>query len=309
VPKIEANVDHGVLRLVDASFVTYDPRQRRWVFQVQSMFEFAFTRPVAIRDVFDRYVYPLQITLLNASGRTPGVASMAGMNKAWEFGPASEHMPSKWFQVRRFHGPLVTPASTDLKYLHRLSDLQFDEHMPKLLRAADVHRFALSHYSLLHAERAAGGNLARFGVATQLIEAFDRTLHPHDISEMALEKRLKRLDDESGNLVDEIIGTRKWRAEIAALRNFALHGDVHAVEILRDQRPLVAASEALLLLFEVRFLIAIGLAASRARELVLGRAQHWTIAAAITENYPALSAVAERTSARKRGRRASRTPI
>ncbi|WP_157465660.1 hypothetical protein [Cellulomonas sp. Leaf395] len=309
VPRIEADVDQGVLRLVDASYVTYDPHERRWAFQVRSMFEFAFARPVAINDVFDRYVYPLQVALLSASGRMPGVASMAGTSNAWEFGPGAEQMPTKWFQVRRFHGPLKTPASTDLKYLHRLSDLQFDVHMPKLLRAVDVHRFALSHYSLLHAERAAGGNLARFGVATQLIEAFDRTLHPHDVGDMALEKRLKRLEDESGNLVDEIIGNRKWRTEIAALRNFALHGDVHAIEVLRDQRPLVAASEALLLLFEVRFLVAVGLAATQAKELAVGRVHHWTIAAAITENYAALSAVAERTRVRKRGKRASRSSI
>jgi len=306
VPEVEARVDRGVLKLVDGSYVNQEHDAHRWVLQSRSYFEFRFDRPLPIREVFDRYAYPLQVMLLSASGRLPGVAAMAGTNSEWDFGKGSEQLPSRWFEVRRFHGPLETPRASDLAYLHRLSDLEFGIHMPALLDAVDKHRFALGHYGLLHADRFVGGNPARFGVATQLIDAFDRTLHPQDRGDPAFEARLKRLEDESGNLIDGIVGNRKWRGEVAALRNFVVHGDVHAHEVLRDQRPLVAGTEALLLLFEVRFLVEFGVQPDRAKALATGRVHHWTIEKAITDNYPSLTALVQQERHRHRGRRGRR---
>ena len=224
---------------------------------------------------------------------------MAGTNSKWDFGEGSDRLLSRWFQVRRFHGPLETPRVSEIQYLHRLRDLDFGVHMPALLAAVDRHRFALGHYGLLHSDRFVGGNPVRFSVVTQLIDAFDRALHPNDRKEPSFDARLKRLEDESGNLVDGIIGKRKWRVEVGRLRNIVVHGDRHAHEALRDQRPLVVGYEALLLLFEVRFLVEIGLSPERAKSLVTGRVHHWTIEQAITENYPALSDLIARDHSRK----------
>lgn len=291
VPDFMANIDGGTLRLVDGSYVNQEHDAHRWALQSRSYFEFHFHSPVPIAEVFDRFAYPLQVMLMSASGRLPGVASMAGSNTEWDFGEGGEQLPSRWFQVRRFHGSLDTPRATDLKYLHRLSDLDFSVHVPALLKAVDRHRFALDHYRLLHSDPFMGGHLMRFGIATQLIDAFDRTLHPLDRKGPSFEARLKRLEDESGNLIDSIIGNKKWRSEVVCLRNLVVHGDVHAHEVLRDQRPLVVGHEALRLLFEVRFLVEFGLSPDRAKSLAARRAHHWTIDKAITANYPALRAL------------------
>lgn len=301
VPEVEARVKGGTLRLVDGSYVNQEHDKHRWVMQSRSWFEFHFDEPVAIGEVFDRYAYPLQVMLMSASGRLPGVASLAGTNSEWDFGEGGERLISRWFQVRRFHGPLETSRVSDLQYLHRLRDLDFGVHMPALLTAVDRHRFALGHYGLLHADRFVGGNPARFSVATQLIDALDRTLHPLDRKDPSFDARLKRLEDESGNLVDGIIGNRRWRGEVGRLRNMVVHGDRFAHELLRDQRPLVVGYEALLLLFEVRFLVEIGLSPEKAKSLATGRVHHWTIEKAISENYPALREVITRDHNRRRG--------
>ncbi|RMI12518.1 hypothetical protein EBM89_08390 [Cellulomonas triticagri] len=310
VDELAAEVDGGVLRLVDASRVVYDPIKRRWELATRSMFELHLDEPLPIGAIFDRYAYPLQVALLSASGRLPGVASMAGTNTTWDFASGNTRVTPRWFQVRLFHGPLDTAHISNLTFLHRLGDLDFPTHLPRLLRVVEVHRFALSHYALLHAEHAAGGHLARFGVAVQMIEAFDRTLHPLDTGTVSLEARLKRLEHETGGLIDLVIGNRRWRGEVAQLRNFALHGDIHAVDVLRDQRPLVAASEALLMLFETRFLVEIGIQPDQAQKLVTGRVHHWTIVQAITSNYPALTAMLETERlrhGRKKGSGVNRT--
>lgn len=303
VPEVKAEIDAGTLSLVDGSYVNQEQDSHRWVLQSRSFFEFRFDLPVPIAEVFERFAYPLQVMLMSASGRLPGVASMAGTNTTWDFGEAGARLPSRWFQVRRFHGPLKTPRATDLKYLHRLSDLDFGVHMPALLTAVERHRFALGHYGLLQADRFVGGYPVRFSVATQLIDAFDRTLHPHDRHEPAFDARLKRLEDESGNLIDGIIGNKKWRGEVARLRNLVVHGDLHAHELLRDQRPLVVGYEALLLLFEVRFLVEFGLDPKQAKILATRRVHHWTIEKAITETYPALTALVQEDRRRQRKRK------
>lgn len=302
VPEVEAKIDRGMLKLVDGSYAHQEHDAHRWVLQSRSWFEFHFDEPVTIAEVFDRYAYPLQVMLMSASGRLPGVASMAGTNSTWDFGEGSERLRSRWFQVNRFHGSLETVRVSDLQYLHRLRDLDFGTHLPALLRAVDQHRFALGHYGLLHSDRFVGGHPVRFSVATQLIDAFDRTLHPGGLKEHAFDARLKRLEDESGNLVDGIIGNRKWRGEVGRLRNIVVHGDTHAHEVLRDQRALVAGYEALLLLFEVRFLVEIGLSREQAKALATGRVHHWTIEKAITDNYPALTDLIARDHHRRRKR-------
>lgn len=302
VPEVEANVEGGTLRLVDGSYVNQEHDAHRWVLQSRSWFDFHFDEPLAISEVLDRYAYPLQVMLMSASGRLPGVVSMAGTNETWDFGDEGR-VPSRWFQVRRFHGPLETPRVSDLQYLHRLRDLDFGVHMPALLKAVDRHRFALGHYGLLRADRFVGGHPVRFSVATQLIDAFDRTLHPVDRSEPSFEARLKRLESESGNLIDGMIGNGGWRGQVARLRNIVVHGDAYAHELLRDQRPLVVGYEALLLLFEVRLLVEIGLSTEQAKSLVTGRVHHWTIKDAITENYASLRELIARDHERRRHRK------
>ncbi|MBT0993149.1 hypothetical protein KIN34_02440 [Cellulomonas sp. DKR-3] len=303
VPEAEARIEGGKLSLVDGSYANQEHDTHRWVLQSRSWFDFHFDEAVTIGEVFARYAYPLQVMLMSASGRLPGVVSIAGTNTAWDFGDGSDLLPSRWLQVRRFHGPLDTPRVSDLQYLHRLRDLDFGVHMPALLKAVERHRFALGHYGLLRSDRFVGGHPVRFSVATQLIDAFDRTLHPQDTAEPAFDARLKRLENESGNLVDGIIGTRKWRGEVGRLRNIVVHGDAYAHEVLRDQRPLVVGYEALLLLFEVRFLVEIGLSPEEATSLATGRVHHWTIEKAITENYPALSELIKRDHQRRRHRK------
>lgn len=308
VPELEAQIADGTLSLVDGSYVNQEHDNYRWVLQSRSYFEFRFHDPVPIAEIFDRFAYPLQVMLMSASGRLPGVTGMAGQNTEWDFGKESDRLPSRWFEVRRFHGSLNTPRATDLKYLHRLGDLDFAVHMPALLDAVDRHRFALGHYGVLHSDRIVGGHLVRFGIVTQLIDAFDRTLHPLDHNDRSFEVRVKRLEDESGHLIDSIIGNKRWRNEVAKLRNLVIHGDVHAHEILRDQRPLMVGYEALLLLFEVRFLVEIGLSPAKAKSLATGRVHYWTIKQTIIEHYPTLQAVIDQDRRRRQRRKCELDP-
>ena len=306
VPVAEARVPGGTLRLVDASYAHEDHAARRWTLQSRSEFELHFDEPVAIGEIFDRYAYPLQVMLMAASGRLPGMVSMAGTNAEWEIPEDGVPIPTRWFTVRHFHGPIEEARSSDIRYLFRLQDLDFSRHLPALIEAVDKHRFALGHYAVLCSEGFVGGLPVQFGMATQLIDAFDRTLHPGDVGDPAFEARLKRLEDECGNVVDAILKTRGWRGQVGRLRNTVVHGDRFAHELLRDQRPLVVAYHALMVLFEVRFLVAIGLDAATAGSLTTRAVRHWMKEKDLTENYPALVEFDKRQQDRRPAKRSSR---
>lgn len=287
-PEYVARLDAGELRLFDHSHVCENFDRQRWEFQSCSAFEFQFDETVRISEIFNRYVYPLQIMLLSASGRLAGVVEMSGTNTSWEFSDGSNEPPSRWLNIRHIHGDLDPPRRNDLNYLHRLSDINFEEQISQFLKAVNKHEFCLEHYRLLHAEHFAGGHLARFSVAIQLVDAFDRTLHPEDRKDQRLPFRLKRLDAESGGLVESVIGNKNWKNDIAQFRNFVVHGDVNARQVLRDKRSLIAAYEVLLLLFEVRFLVEVGFSQSEATSLIERRPEHWRIRQNIKMYFPTI---------------------
>jgi len=283
----EVRVNGGTLRLVDDSYVRQDVGAHRWVLQSRSRFEVHVDNPVAIDELMSRYAYPLQVLLLSATGRMPGLMSMRGTNTAWAFKDGGDPQVSRWATVRCFHGGDGNLPSGSIRYLHRLQDLDFTTHLPRIFDAVEAHRYSFEHFAAIHSEKA-GGHLSRFVALTQLVDSFDRSLHPDDRGHRSFDGRLKRLEDESGNLIDSVVGNRLWRNQIRRLRNIVVHGDESAPHLVRDPRPLVAGSEILLLLFEIRFLVEIGFASDAAKSLVEKRGTHWRITSTIKENYPHL---------------------
>src|SRR5690625_3555514 len=103
-PEYVARLDAGELRLFDHSHVYENFERHRWEFQSRSTFEFRFDEPKPISEIFNQYAYPLQIMLLSASGRLPGVIQMSGTNTGWELSDGSNGPPSRWLNIRRAHG-------------------------------------------------------------------------------------------------------------------------------------------------------------------------------------------------------------
>lgn len=306
VPIAEAAFPGGVLRLGDASYVDENGGARSLTLQSQSYFEFDFDEPVAIAEIIDRYAFPLRMMLMSASGRLPGVLGMAGTNSAWDVSAEGETGGAHWLSVRQFHGRSEPSPAGDARYLFRLRDLDFATHIPLIFEAVDRHRFALGHYGLLCAETPVGGWHVQFSVATQLIDALDRTLHPADTRKLPFEERLRRLEDLAGNVVAETLDDAEWRRRVGRLRNDVVHGDRHAHELLADQRPVYVGFRALVLLFEVVFLTEIGLDVDRARALATEGVRHWWIKEGMELNYPALIEFDERQQARRDRLRPSR---
>lgn len=298
-PKYIANIDGSELELVDHSTVAYEHEAHRWILQSRTYFEYRFKSSISIDEALDRFVYPLQVMLLVACQMLPGLIDVAGHDRNWNFGSAPARRPSEWFQLRRYHGPVERPAISSLNYLFTLDDFEFASQMPKVIQAVNTHRYALSRYAYIRSDRFVGEYKERFSVAAQLIEAFDRTLRPDGKESGAFDKCLKHMEDESGNLVDRIIGNKKWRGELAVLRNIVLHGDSNADNDLRDQHPLVVGYEALMLLFEVRFFVELGFEPERAKRLVTRRANHRSIERAIQNGYPSLTLLVKAAQQRK----------
>jgi hypothetical protein len=171
----------------------------------------------------------------------------------------------------------------------------FAAQLPLVFDVAHAHRYSLEHYGTLR-RGVSAGYLADFVASTQLCESFHRTLHPNASEGMSLEGRLTRLDQESGGLVKEIAGDKKWHERLARLRNIVAHGLPRSEVLATDVRSVQAATRMLLLLFEVRFLVALGFTPDQARGLSMNRGDHGWIVFAIREGYPHIKEMSDRTS-------------
>lgn len=281
---LEAPLDGGVLRLKDAS--THKPlmNPNGWVLNSASNFVFEFDVPIEIEQFQRQYLMPLEVLITSATGRRSGVERFRATNHEWIV-PGQRHEADRWITVHVGHMPPEVGAKTPTELLHRADDFDFAEQLPLVFEIARAHRYPLEHYGTLR-RGVSAGYLADFIAAAQLCESFHRTLHPDRRDDMALDARLSKLDQESGRLIREIARDKDWHKRLARLRHIVAHGLPLSEVLTSDVRSVQAATRMLLLLFEVRFLVALGFAPEKARSLAVNRGDHGWIANAIREGYP-----------------------
>ncbi|MBT0993148.1 hypothetical protein KIN34_02435 [Cellulomonas sp. DKR-3] len=281
---LEALLDGGVLRLKDASTHRQLMNPSGWVLKSASDFVFEFDEPVDIEQFQRQYLMPLEVLITSATGRRSGVAKFRATNRAWVV-PSERHHADRWITVNVGHVPTEDGAKTSAELLHRVTDFDFAAQLPIVFDVAQLHRYPLEHYGTLR-RGVSAGYLADFIAAAQLCESFHRTLHPDHRDDMSLDARLTKLDQESGGLLKEIVGDKEWHKRLARLRNIVAHGLRRSEALTSDVRSVQAGTRMLLLLFEVRFLVALGFTAEKARGLAVDRGSHGWIALTIKENYP-----------------------
>ena len=208
----------------------------------------------------------------------------------WEGIPEMFKLKDRWVTVQLGHMPPDQSTKSPGDLLHQASDFDFAVQVPLVFDVARRHRYPLEHYGTLRRGISAG-YLADFVAAAQLCESFHRTLHPHLPDGLSLEARLLKLDQESGGLIKEVAGDKRWHQRLARLRNIVAHGLPPSEVLASDVRSVQAGTRMLLLLFEVRFLVALGFTPEKARALAVNRGDHGWIAFAIKEGYPHIKLV------------------
>lgn len=289
VRKFEAVIGNATLALIDDSRVIRG-RRHEWTLRPQSAFELRSDVPIPIADIFDSYAYPLQLLLMSASGKLPGLIDMAGRIESTKSAELEGREGSTWYEVFRYHGRKSDLSLSDLRYLHRLADFDFATQVPRVIHAVKRHRLALEHYRLLCSEGLQEVSPAKFTTAIQMVEAFGRTLHPNRKSR-DLEFWLKKLEEGCGQPISTLIGSKKWKMYVRELRNLIVHSDRKAYEVTRDTAVIAGAYEMLIRLFEIRLLTEFGMTPDKAQTMVKRRTQNVAIETTIIENYPRLCQV------------------
>lgn len=286
-PSQSAQLDSATLSLVDRSDAQTETNGRL-VFSTRSEFQLSFPEAMAIDEIIRRYIYPLKFAMLLAHGRQSRIEQLTGRNTTWNNDDGSENEEfHRWLRLQFFDGEEAHGDAQPMKRLFSLSSINFQEHMPTLMSAVESNRYAVEHYTWL-ASGDLNGFLARFGSAAQCIDSFDRTLHPHDDQDQNYNFRLKRLDTEVGLIIESLVTDKKWKDHIRKLRNAVLHGYADAASLLRDPTPLISATQMLMLLFEARFLVEVGLASGDVKRLLVERGSNTRIEHNILDNYTAL---------------------
>lgn len=286
-----AEVSQGSVKVVDASDYRQTMHPRGWVMESSSAFSMSFKEPVTFDDLFSRWLVPLEFLIMTATGRPTGIRSLRGTNDRWEIESVGRPFIERWVDIRVSHAPRPAEVVNQHELLHLLPDFDFARQMPLVLDVVNRHRYSVEHFAAL--KGAAGGHLARFVAAAQLVESFDRSLHDEQ-GKRGLDARLNRLSRESGGVLDEIIGHKRWAKHVARVRDIVVHGLETSEQLTRDVRSIQVATEILLLLFEARLLVAFGFPAAVAQTLIERRNRHWQIKASITENYTHLEEIARR---------------
>lgn len=286
---LEANVPGGRLRLTDASPLVPAPDLSGMVLSSASQFEFEFDEPVEFDRLFSEYLMPLEFLITSATNRSSGIEALDVHHRDWKSGDGKD----VWATIRTSHGPRPDNDVSFGEMLHHLADFDFARQMPAVFDVVREHRYSLEHYATLRRGRSAG-YLAEFVAASQLVESYDRTLHPNDRGDRGLDARLKRMDEECGHLLDGILGNKRWRLKVARLRNIVIHGLEHSDVLARDVRSLQAGTRILLLLFEARLLVSLGFTADEVKSVVEGRATHGEIVHSIKSGYPQVVALVDR---------------
>lgn len=281
---LKATLSGGSLHLKDASTHQQLMNPRRWVLKSASEFVFEFDAPIEIEQFQRQYLMPLEMLITSATGRRSGVKQFRATNCDWDV-PVEHGEAGRWITVHLGHMTQEEDTKSSTKLLHRLTDFDFAMQLPMVFDVAQVHQYSLEHYGALR-RGASAGHLADFIAAAQLCESFHRTMHPNRRDDMGLDARLTKLDQESGGLIKEIAEDKDWHKRLARLRNIVAHGLPRSEVLTSDVRSVQAATRMLLLLFEVRFLVALGFSAENARRHAVDRSGHRWIVLAIKEGYP-----------------------
>lgn len=287
----QAEFAWGTLVLEDGSSWSQLHQPTGWRLESGSRFVLRFNEPIPIGEVRTRYLAPIEFLISSATGRSSGVRNIHGTNSTWEITGFPDNWPpnepDRWVTLRIPHLPRPDGDIESHSLLHLESDFEFATQLPKVFDVAQQARYSLEHFTALKADRATG-SLAEFVATSQLVESFDRSLHPTPLGgsdTRDLNTRLTRLDGESGNLINDLLGHKRWRDDVRRLRNMVVHGEEGSAFLTRDARPLQAATAILMLLFEARLLVAEGFDSTRAKELVERRLHHWQIKDLIARSY------------------------
>lgn len=159
---------------------------------------------------------------------------------------------------------------SELYFLHQLRDFDFDSDVPLVIETARRHYPVMSQYlTYLHDEP--GDSISQLVTLANLVEAFDRSLHPdpppseqardharraasvlasdpdlrryrdrvkrtvRDFELPPLATRLSRLDTECGGLIRQTFELPQWPEAVAAVRNAVIHGSPSSGVLLQGE--------------------------------------------------------------------------
>lgn len=324
MPPVKLPCGHIGLHITDATGwhgTTIDPG---------TQFALDFRSPKSFLESARSWLPALQFLLVSATARPAGIRSLHVSRSEWAGEPREHRVHSDWLRLYLRTEPKPESDHSSLKLLHRLGDFDRDENsavidMARWFASYVRHQFAVEQFSAIRAGRT-GGSATTMLAAAQAVEALDRRIHPDEplghedawatrakavLSEtdipsdvrrkavgavkysyrLALEERLRRVDAETGCFVSELISERAWARDVQGLRNVVAHGFEQTERFQNDTRGLRVATEILILLFELRWLVLVGFSPEQARELAERRVDFWHTRDLIKEGLSHIRAV------------------
>lgn len=278
-----------------------------------SEFVLEFPEPVTIDDFIDDWLNPLSFLLASGTRRTSGVQTARIHNPEWRYFdgsgvPEDGELPELAFIPRN---PKKHFSDDDpVRLLHRFPDFDFAEQIPAVFETYERHGHVVELYlDFIHFPPS--GEVNQLATLAQLVESFDRSLNPDEPDseatlaeadavhallqdQPALKKhaarlkratiesarptfasRLKRMDEQSGKFVTQMVGNKTWREHVPAVRNSLIHGLPNAKFFATNRIPIQVSIDILRFLFEVRLLVALGFSTEKAKEVRQGEPRYW----------------------------------
>ena len=274
-----------------------------------SVFEFEFDEEVRLQDFMTDWIAPISFWVSSGTRRTSGIEHMSIFNRNWKSDSDGSAIDS-WQTVIPRNPKRKFSNDDKLEYLHRLKDFDFETQVPMVLATYNNHRAAVDQY-LDYLHNTPSTPMVRLTVLAQLVETFDRSLHPDPHIDEYLESdadlfaayvaasdahrkyasnakrlvlesirptlasRLKRLDSDTGKLISNMLERPSWKSDIAGIRNSIVHGLPSSVFFLKNVIPIQISIDILELLFELQLLRSLGFSNQQVEQIVTQDDPNW----------------------------------
>lgn len=324
VQRRSINCDGGVLSIQDGA--GWSQEDGTWTLTSACRFDLELDSSISLDDLDYRWLRPLQLLVATATATTSPLLHLWVSSTYWVVEEDEARSPGDWVRVRyRSRAAQTPPRVSSLYHRHLLRDFDAELQIPAYFPAADHHRYALERFADSVSEVAVGRETTFLNIV-QAVEALDTGLHKDvsspwqaqlsDVIDEAtraagfnsrrrqtarrgaeqahipsLSGRLRRIDAETGGCVSELAG-RGWPEDVEMLRNAVTHG--RTGEVLRKTAgALVVATEIVMFLWDLRWLMVLGFDADEAQRLVRRRVDQWSDAGLIRDNHHLLHDTAE----------------
>jgi hypothetical protein len=319
IPPRKANYQGVDITIRDASPSLFNPGTTGSVTLRQtSVFKLNFPKPIDLKEFISEWVSPISFLVASGIRSAAGVETMWIGNSTWTDDETGDPI-KRDIQVMINNPERRVPAEEldEQKFLHSCPRFDFPSQLPVFLEAWQKHRVTFEQY-LDWIHRKPNSKLTQMSYMAQLVETFDRSLSPDpevgdalklladtaetlfkdqpgldklsgkakqavlDSTRPTLSHRLKRLDGETGELVSSVLKTHSWKGDVPIVRNSLVHGLPTSKFFAKNHIPLYVSVDILELLFEARFLVALGFTPVEVRKMITEDDPRW---------FPRLSAI------------------